>query len=186
MPSTTTPAPVRISTTFPKYRVACDARTGKPTANAAAAENQLDAIEKLDACRELHTIEVLAGDEWLPRHVAIARRIMAAPVTHPPAIVDLPDGPLKVVSGGWTVEAGIRADAAGKPGSAEWKAALGPHDREVILTSDGRSANREEWCTEHDAPMEKWVRYERWTPEGRRSHGYVCPTLTCRQLVQTG
>jgi hypothetical protein len=183
MTSTTTPAQVRISTTFPAYRVACDQRANARTTRRDIAMRNLVRIEKLGACQELHRIEVLDHGLWLPEHVAIARRIMAANLRD---VVELPDGPLTVATGGWTREAGIRADAAGEPGSAEWIAALGPHDREVILTSDGRSAIREEWCTEHHTPMEEWVRYERWTPEGHGSHGYVCPVPTCRRLVQSG
>jgi hypothetical protein len=182
----TTTNPPAISTSFPKYRVACDERTLEPAASEAAAERQLTAIEKLDECKELHRVEVLADGEWLPRHVAIAARIMSARVSDPPQAVELPDGPLKVVGGGWSDETSDRIEAAGI-GSPEFCALIDttPYDREVILTADGRQPTTWQWCScAPERPMETWVRYERWTPRGRAGHGYVCPA--CRRLVQSG
>lgn len=53
----------------------------------------------------------------------------------------------------------------------------------VVLTADGRHALYQEW---HEGPPtdDEWVRYERWTAEGRVAHGYI-DTVT-RKLVQTG
>lgn len=53
----------------------------------------------------------------------------------------------------------------------------------AILTEDGRTANYREW---HRGPVADgdWVRYERYTAEGRVAHGFV--HRTSRMLVQAG
>lgn len=55
---------------------------------------------------------------------------------------------------------------------------------EVTLTGDGRSADPKSWCL--CVRVLEPVRYERWTAEGRVAHGYVCPKVVCRRLVQSG
>lgn len=65
-------------------------------------------------------------------------------------------------------------------------AALGTPES-MQLTADGRTADTTAWCLcGVAANAAEWVRYERWTAKGRVSHGYVCPTVTCRKLLQTG
>lgn len=56
----------------------------------------------------------------------------------------------------------------------------------VTLTADGRGVNTEAWCACGNRDFADEVRYERWTAEGRVAHGYVCPVITCRRLVQSG
>ncbi|GAA4626767.1 hypothetical protein GCM10023196_036350 [Actinoallomurus vinaceus] len=59
--------------------------------------------------------------------------------------------------------------------------------RAVTFTSDGRDAHPKAWCECHpEQDGAPWVRYERWTSDGREAHGYVCPTITCRRLLQSG
>jgi hypothetical protein len=53
----------------------------------------------------------------------------------------------------------------------------------VVLTADGRYANFREWH-EGDATDDDWVRYERWTAEGRVAHGFI--DRGTRKLLQTG
>ena len=60
--------------------------------------------------------------------------------------------------------------------------AMGPATT-ILLTADGGRADYRFWCACPLTPDE-YLRYERWTAEGRVAHGYVC--CTCRRLVQTG
>ena len=53
----------------------------------------------------------------------------------------------------------------------------------VVLTEDGGFADFGRWH-EGDSDIDTWVRYERYTTEGRVGHGYV--DATTRRLVQTG
>jgi len=128
-----------------------------------------------------HNIPVHVTDR-LPEHVERARRYLAMPMG---STVDTPDGPLTVAGGAWTPQAAARADAAGPPGTGVWLDALGPRDLEVRLTADGRNVDTRSWCQCTPQPgWDRWVRYERWTPEGRKAHGWACPG--CRHLVQSG
>jgi hypothetical protein len=62
--------------------------------------------------------------------------------------------------------------------------ALGPHE-EATLTVDGRAAYVNGWCAcPASPPAEEWIRYERWTDQGRAGHGYVC--ARCRFLTRAG
>lgn len=161
-----------------RYRVSCKRLTTHPLPSLEAAERKLFKIEKLGECLYLHTIQVEQPDgAWLPMHEHRAKLILAAPLR-----AEF-DGLVKD-HGDWSIEAGQRADAAGEEGSAEWWAALGPNET-ATLTSDGRGANPTAWCG-HKPPADSWVRYERWSPRGMEAHGYVCPDINCRQLVQSG
>jgi hypothetical protein len=53
----------------------------------------------------------------------------------------------------------------------------------VVLSQDGRRVDYSNW---HEGPAEdaEWVFYERWTPEGRRAHGWV--HSVSRKLLQSG
>lgn len=115
--------------------------------------------------------------QWLPAHLAFAQQILAARVG---TTVDTFDGPLTKNHGGWPKEAGARADAAGEAGSPEWYEALGRHET-ATLTSDGRGAIVEGWCS---CGAHGQARYERWSARGREAHGFVCSS--CRFLTQTG
>lgn len=53
----------------------------------------------------------------------------------------------------------------------------------ITLTEDGRSAWVEAWHEEGEDAGD-WVRYERWTAEGRVAHGYV--HRVSRRLLQAG
>lgn len=175
-PATKTAAP---------YRVTCSQHVREFRTEQAARIIGLASIERLGACRELHTIEVRTPDGWVPLHLHRARQILAAPVGPEP--IDTPDGPLIKARGGWSKETAARADAASEAGSDAWYAALGPHEY-AVLTSDGHGARTDAWhrnelCADR-ADADRWVRYERYTAEGRVGHGYLCPT--CRQVTQTG
>jgi len=95
-------------------------------------------------------------------------------------------GDLRIARAGWSRERGEQADAAGEPGTPEWKAALGAHEH-ATLTGDGGGAIREAWCecvTRGAVPFTEWVQYEHWTAEGREAHGFVHEG--CRRLLQAG
>ena len=100
--------------------------------------------------------------------------------------IDLPDGPLILFTAGWSKETSQRhPDLLTAPdvNIAEWRAAMGPYEH-ATLSADGRGLTAR-WCQCKPEPMpETWVRYERYTTEGRAAHGYVCPT--CRHITQTG
>lgn len=166
------------------HRVVCPNFTFEaPSLN--AAQGYQTGVETAGNCREQHTIEVLVDGDWLPLHIARAREILSARMV---ATIITADGPLIKCAAGWTAESGARADAAADPVAqpAEWLAALGPHDH-VTLTQDGRTVHTDGWCgcaTASESEGDNWVRYERWTPEGRLAHGYVCPD--CRHITQTG
>ncbi len=107
----------------------------------------------------------------------VARLLLAAPLRTETC-------GMTVDTAGWSRERAAEADAAGKPGSPEWLAALGEHEH-ATLTADGGVANRARWCECVPFPAgETWVRYEYWTALGMERHGYVCPD--CRRLTQTG
>ena len=107
----------------------------------------------------------------------VARLLLAAPLR-------TEVGGMVVFTAGWSRERAAKADAAGKPGSEAWFAALGDHEH-ATLTSDGRAADRARWCECQPEPAgETWVRYEHWTGRGVERHGFVCPA--CRRLTQTG
>lgn len=105
----------------------------------------------------------------------LAASILAAPV-------GAQIGPMNKNHGGWDADAGRRADAAGAPGSDEWRAALGTHT-EATLTGDGRGARRDMWCR-CNTPLIRWVRYEVYTAAGQEAHGFICPD--CRGITQAG
>ncbi|GAA4102274.1 hypothetical protein [Actinomadura miaoliensis] len=69
-----------------------------------------------------------------------------------------------------------RADAIGE--------ALGTPEH-VTLTADHDMAFPEHWC-QCTTPAADAIRFERWSAAGRIAHGYVCPHITCRRLVQSG
>jgi hypothetical protein len=165
-----------------RYRVSCRSFTTPPVRTMGAAERRLVEIERVGTCLLLHTVEVeQESGEWLPLHQHRARLILAAPLNQ---VIESVNGPLTKSGGGWSREAGERADAAGEPGSEAWWAALGPHEH-ATLTQDGGPAEPSAWCS-HKTPADAWVRYERWSPRGCEAHGYVCPREDCRRLVQSG
>ncbi|PZG12988.1 hypothetical protein C1I95_24580 [Micromonospora craterilacus] len=133
-------------------------------------------MEATGNCRELHSIEVRDGQQWVPLHIAQASRILATSVGQ---MVDT----LIKVHGGWSADAAARADATAEPGTDEWRNALGPHE-DATLTADGRPAATGGWCTCPAVGDDEWVRYERWSARGREAHGYV--HAGCRALVQAG
>ena len=94
-------------------------------------------------------------------------------------------GHMQIAGAGWSKERGEQADATAEPGSPEWTAALGTHEH-ATLTSDGKSAIRDAWCTcaNDDVCAGQWVRYEQWTERGCERHGYV--HSECRRLLQAG
>jgi len=108
----------------------------------------------------------------------VARLLLAAPLR-------TEVGGLVVFTAGWSRERAAKADAAGKPGSEAWFAALGDHEH-ATLTSDGRAADRTRWCQcpNDDVFAGQWVRYEYWTERGMERHGFV--HSECRRLLQTG
>ena len=112
----------------------------------------------------------------------LAAAILAAPI-------GARIGNLRVDTGGWSKERADAADKAGPAGSPEWIAALGPFEH-ATLTADGKPAWRTAWCPHvaggTDVPVEEWVRYEHWTAEGCKRHGYVHADPGCRKLIQTG
>jgi hypothetical protein len=131
----------------------------------------------------VHTIDVFVDGVWVPLHLSWAREILAVPVG---ASVESPDGRLVKFGGEWSPQAGVRADAVADAARDPhaWIAALGPHER-AILTGDGHEARLDGWCTCPAPPaLPSWVRYERWTAEGRVGHGFLCPF--CRLITQTG
>lgn len=173
----------------PRYRVKCDERTGMPV-TLGAAQRQLDSIESLAAkgfaaaCRLPHAIEVQydATGPWTLAAEWLAPRILAA---RGGATVRTFDGHLTLTLGAWPKEAAARADAAGTPGSPQWLAELRKSKREyVVLTGDGRPKSTC-WCQcDGSRADEDWVRYERWTAEGRVAHGYL--HRECRGILQAG
>lgn len=164
-------------TTQKPFRIACREHTVEVGSYDAAFRRRLQ-IETLGACKAEHRIEArTASGEWRPAHLALAETILAAKVG---TRIETFDGPLTKYHGGWSKEAGARADAAGEAGSPEWYAALGTNET-ATLTSDGRGAIVEDWCSCGGVKQE---RYERWSARGREAHGFVCKT--CRYLTQTG
>lgn len=99
------------------------------------------------ACRLPHMIEALVDGLWMPLHLLQARQILAASVG---AAVGTPDGQLIKTFGGWSQQAGERADSVADASRDPhaWIAALGPHER-TVLTVDGRGARLDGWCTCH-------------------------------------
>ena len=100
-------------------------------------------------------------------------------------------GPMQISTAGWSKERADLADAAAERGSQAWIAALGTHEH-ATLTSDGRAADRKNWCRcavtglqqDDGIPAGEWARYEHWTERGCEAHGFV--HSECRQLLQTG
>jgi hypothetical protein len=100
-----------------------------------------------------------------------------------PIALGSPDGGFMILNGGgWSKETGDTADKAGRRGSAEWRAALGPYE-DTTLTADGKGAIRDAWCR-CGTGAEGWVQYQAWTVQGVDAHGFVCGT--CRKITQTG
>ena len=165
-----------------RYRVACSEFSSSTTfASAEGARRRMIDIESLDECQELHTVEVLTeSGEWVALHKAIAAAILAAKLG---AEVETFDGTMKVNSGGWSKETAARADATAEVGSSAWVTALGAHEWATV-TSDAGTAWVTAWCQCQGAGIDEWVRYERWTAEGRVAHGFVHDA--CRKLTQTG
>lgn len=164
------------------HRVVCPEHTYE-TFSLTQAERHRSDVQQLGGCHLPHIIEIRVGGQWVAQHLVEAQKILQAP---PGEVLDVPDGPLTKTNGCWSQQAADRGGAAtaaatepdASPGS------LGPHDQ-AILTADGRVACLDGWCTCHPLPeLDAWVRYERWTPAGRASHGYLCPA--CRRLTQTG
>lgn len=165
-----------------RYRVSCQHFTTHPLPSLEAAERKLFKIEQLGECLYLHTIQVEQSDgAWLPMHEHRAKLILAAKLNE---TIETVNGPLIKAYGSWSTDALQRADAAGEPASPEWQEALGPSEA-TVLTGDGQDARTSAWCG-HKPPADTWVRYERWSPRGMEAHGYVCPDINCRQLVQSG
>ena len=167
---------------IPTHRVVC-ADHRHETFSLHQAEHHRTGVERLRLCQLLHTIEVRVNDQWVPQHLVQAQDMLAAPIG---AVLDTPDGPLVKTSGGWSKEttdrANVIADTTTEPEA--WQTALGPHEH-AELTTDGRSAHLDTWCTcPNPSPLEAWIRYEHWTTTGRAGHGYLCPT--CRMITQTG
>lgn len=163
------------------HRVVC-ADFAQEVSSLAAAQGHLAGVERAGKCRKVHTIEVFTDGEWLPLHIALAHAILTASLR---AVLDTPDGPLRKASGGWSKEACARADAVADITAdlGAWHAAAGPHEH-ALLTADGRGVGHT-WCRcESDADAGTWVRYERWTAQGRVAHGYACPD--CRFITQAG
>lgn len=164
------------------HRVVCPDFT-QELPDLATAQRHLSGVEAAGKCRQIHTIEVRDGNEWVPLHIARAREILAAPMQAP---ITTPDGPVVKVAGSWSAEAGERAETtAGKAGDdpAAYLAALGPHE-EATLSSDGGQVQAGAWCACGVVDSAAMVRYERWTAAGRVAHGYV--HAVCRRLTQTG
>lgn len=163
------------TTTYP-FRVVCAEYTVEARSYDSAFRVMIS-VERLDACRERHTVEMLVDGEWLPALEAYARAILTAKVG---AVVDTFDGPLTKARGTWSRETAALADAAGEAGSPEWRAALSAHE-EATLTSDGHGIIDNSWHACNDVEQ---VRYERWSARGRETHGLVC--RSCRAVTQTG
>ncbi|MFD9964905.1 hypothetical protein [Amycolatopsis sp. NPDC058986] len=164
------------------HRVVCRDYTHQ-TRNLAAAQGYLAGVESAGHCQLPHTIEVHIEGRWVPLHIALAREILAADLR---TVVDTPDGRLVKARGGWSKQKCEHADRAANVSSDPkgWAAALGPHEH-ATLTADGRGARTDSWCQcEPEPTAETWIRYERWTMQGRAVHGYLCPG--CRGLTQTG
>lgn len=97
-------------------------------------------------------------------------------------VIDTGDGPLVVVNASY----GKRPDLADLDGDA-LMAALNESDYTMVVLSEdgGYVPERVQWATDDPTcPIERWVRYERWTPEGRVAHGYIHPES--RRLIQSG
>lgn len=166
-----------------QYRITCTDMSVDLRGDYTTALTRLIEIETLGACPEEHTIEMRDADgNWRPWHLAMAQRVLTSNLRD---TIDTGDGPpLVLVQGGWSADTARTADAVAQPGTDEWLAALGPYER-AILTSDGTSINNTQWCTcPNQAAATDWIRYERWTSQGRIAHGYCCPT--CRAVTQTG
>lgn len=169
-----------------RFRVTCQDRTTQPMSERGA-EALIFGVERSGTCLELHTIEVLVGDEWLPRHIARAREILALPVG---ATVASIDGALIVCQRDWSNAASdtpacLAARAAGDVDA--YRAALGPAEQ-AVLTADGRDAVRT-WCTcyrpaDDDESWKTHIRYEVWSAVGRDAHGWLC--RGCRRIAQSG
>jgi hypothetical protein len=123
----------------------------------------------------------MAARSQLTRDLAAA--ILAAGILDREHATRTQVGDLVITSAGWSRERGDLAAAKAEPGTPEWIAALGAHDH-ATLTSDGRGANREQWCCCSEPPFSEWVRYEHWTERGREAHGFV--HSECRRLLQSG
>ena len=176
----------RTPTADHTHRVVCPEWTEYRT-GLAAAQRWMVNVETTGQCRQLHTVEVRDGDAWTPLHLWRAQRILAAPVGPDPLPADVADGLIKC-QGGWTPEDGARADRLAQPDwtRQQWLEELGPH-KDATLTSDGRGARTDAWCTclrGSTTGDGAWVRYERWTAQGRVAHGYV--HQLCRFVLQTG
>lgn len=99
------------------HRVACAEHTVERR-TLAAAEKLMSEIDQFGACRDLHTVEVHDGNDWVPRHIWLARRILSAKLRDS---VETFDGQLVLVRGGWSVETAERAAAVAEgrfPGMA--------------------------------------------------------------------
>jgi hypothetical protein len=171
----------------PLYRVVCAEYVSKTMRTQGQAEKWMRRTEAGDligpGCSNLHTIEIRPSDgPWVPLHRYRAARVLAAPVGLTP--IELPDGTLIKMHGGWSKETAARANSVAEPGSEAWVAELGSHE-DATLTGDGLGCRSDVWCRCVPQPgCDVWVRYERYTGEGRVAHEYVCPT--CRGLVQSG
>lgn len=124
-------------------------------------------------------VEAQHEGEWLPAHLAFARQVLAAKVG---AVVETFDGPLTKCAGSWSQEACRKASSVAAEGTPEWAAAAReiPHET-ATLTSDGRGARVDAWCS---CGSYGQARYERWSARGREAHGLVCER--CRCLTQSG
>lgn len=147
-----------VATTAHAYRVAC-AEHAVPCPTEHAATQLRDAIERLASCHEFHRVEAHVDGEWVPVHIVRTRKILAAPCG---TAVETFEGEM-VVNHRANVVDGVAESAT--------------------LTRDGREAISE-WCSCDHSNGDDWAYFERYTAEGRASHGYVC--AFCRRITQTG
>jgi hypothetical protein len=159
--------PRKITAAAATHRVVCSSYT-KLFTNLEAAQRWQSERDLDPRCGEPHTLEVRLGDEWVPRHLAIARAILAADLG---ASVETFDLPLTVAAAGWLAPTAARPEPPA-------------HDY-AVLTMDGYEADASDFCRCQPQPSaETWVRYERWSARGREAHGYLCGHR--RRLTQTG
>jgi hypothetical protein len=116
----------------------------------------------------------------------LAAAVLSAGLWDPQTMERTRMGGLYLAGAGWSRERADAAELSGRPGSPEWRNALGTPEH-ATLTGDGQGAAWGRWCgcgLPAPAANDEWVRYEHWTGEGRASHGFV--HATCRRLLQAG
>lgn len=168
----------------PRYRVVCAEHTVTRTTLGAAERlaDQLNHKPEAGGCLNWHQVQILADGEWVARHVLQAREILAAPAGQR---FELPDGALVKAEGGWSAETAAKlGDLPDTATVAQVRGILGRHEW-ATLTTDGRMAGAS-WCGCSGVDFREWVRYERYTAEGRTAHGYVHADIRCRAVLQSG